>query len=86
MDDIDDNTLVECIQVVDKRIRYLESVLASGSLRNPQNIKTLIYRFQRALNVLKSEYLNRRIKQVQLRHKKTINYTFNVNYPREKPL
>jgi len=35
VDDIDDNTLVECIQVVDKRIRYLESVLASGFTSEP---------------------------------------------------
>lgn len=57
MVDLDDCTLMICIQSVHERIKYLKSLLTSETLRDHEDIEELIFSYNQAAAELKREYL-----------------------------
>jgi hypothetical protein len=55
--DLDENTLIICIQSVNAQIKYLKSLLTSETLRDDDQIEDLILSYQKAAAELKREYL-----------------------------
>lgn len=58
MVDLDDSTLIICIQSVNEQMKYLKSLLTSETLRDADQIEDLILSYQQAAAELRREYLN----------------------------
>lgn len=58
MVDLDDSTLIICIQSVNEQMKYLKSLLTSETLRDADRIEDLILCYQQAAAELKREYLH----------------------------
>lgn len=57
MADIDLITLMMSIQAVNEQIKKYESLLTSETLRDPEEIQSLIFSYEKAAEILKEAYL-----------------------------
>jgi hypothetical protein len=57
MAEIDNITLMMSIQAVNDQIRKYEHLLTSETLRDPEEIQSLIFSYEKAASVLKEEYI-----------------------------
>ena len=58
MPNIDNDTLLACLQSVHENVRRYESLLDSETLPDPENITELLMFYHEALRVLKSLYIS----------------------------
>lgn len=56
MADVDPITLMISIQAVNERIRKFEELLTSETLRDREEIESLVFSYEKTLNVLKEAY------------------------------
>lgn len=56
MADVDSITLMMCIQAVNEQIRKYEELLTSETLRDQEEIESLVFSYEKALNALKEAY------------------------------
>ena len=61
MADVDGLTLMMAIQAVHQQIRYYEKLLDSETLRDPQQIQSLILSCEKTAQNLKEAYLEERM-------------------------
>lgn len=60
MANLDGITLMTAIQAVDKQIEYFENLLGSETLRDPEEIQSLIFSYEQAAEKLKEAYIAER--------------------------